>query len=83
MGRFVRKGEHGIPILAPIIVNNKDDDSIKMQQGYSGTSNLNKILIGFKVVYVFDVSQTEGEDLPEPPDWKNLVKNASLSQKLI
>ena len=83
LGRYVRKGENGIPILAPIIVNNKEDRPANFQQGFSGTSNLNKILIGFKVVYVFDISQTEGEDLPEAPNWKSPEKNASLSQKLI
>ena len=31
----------------------------------------NKLTLrGFKIVYVFDISQTDGEPLPEPPDWK-------------
>jgi len=37
---------------------------------------------GFKVVYVFDVSQTDGEPLPEPPEWKSPQKNAELNRKL-
>jgi len=28
-----------------------------------------KVVRYFKVVYVFDISQTEGEPLPDPPDW--------------
>ena len=49
MGRYVRKGETGIPILAPLLI--KDEDALEDGQ---------KKLIGFKVVYIFDVSQTDG-----------------------
>jgi len=72
MGRWVLKGEHGIPILAPVLVKDEDDDGLEM-----------KSLVGFKTVYVFDVSQTDGEDLPEVPDWKSPEKNEELNQKLI
>jgi len=69
MGRYVRKGEKGIPILAPLIVKQKD----KVDE---------KALIGFKVVYVFDQSQTEGEDIPEPA-WKSLGQDKVLADKLV
>jgi hypothetical protein len=55
MGRFVRKGEKGIAILAPIVGRRKseaaEDDS--------------KSVLGFRAAYVFDVAQTDGEPLPE------------------
>lgn len=72
LGRFVRNGEHGIAILAPIftIEINKDGDEEQR-------------LIGFKTVFVFDISQTDGEPLPEPPNWKSPQKNAELMDKLI
>ena len=73
MNRFVRKGEKGIPILAPILVREEQQDNEGTQQ----------FLRGFKVVYVFDVSQTEGEPLPEPPDWKSPEKNEELAGRLI
>ena len=72
MGRFVRKGEHGIPILAPIFSTITNDKGEEEQR-----------LVGFKVVYVFDVSQTAGEPLPEPPDWKSPEKNAELQEKIM
>jgi antirestriction protein ArdC len=72
MERYVRKGEHGIPILAPIITTATNDIGIEEQH-----------LVGFKVVYVFDVSQTDGEPLPEPPNWKSPEKNAELQNSLI
>lgn len=49
--RFVKKGEHGIAILAPIIKKVEDDD---------GTE---EVVRWFKVVYVFDYAQTDGEPL--------------------
>lgn len=72
MGRYVKKGEKGIPILAPILFKEDPDDP-----------DSENILRGFKVVYVYDVSQTDGEDLPEPPNWKSLEKNKELEGKLI
>ena len=56
LGRFVKKGEKGIMILAPIArrkAENPDDDE----------KNSSRIS-GFRPAYVFDVSQTDGQDLP-------------------
>jgi len=58
-GRFVRKGEKGIAILAPMFFK----DKTKIADGSDkGTKR-----IWFKVVYVFDISQTDGTALPELP----------------
>lgn len=69
MNRFVKKGEKGIAILAPMIGKRKDcSDSTecKSQAVHQDDSeSKNKVLYGFRVVYVFDVSQTEGQELPE------------------
>lgn len=54
LGRSVKKGEKGIGILAPCTFKREQED---------GTTRM--VLGGFRVVYVFDVSQTEGEELPE------------------
>lgn len=70
--RYVRRGEKGIPILAPILVAEDPD-----------APNSPLVLRGFKTVYVFDIAQTEGEPLPEPPDWKSPEKNLELQEKLI
>jgi len=72
LGRFVKKGERGIPIFAPLI-HKEDLDK--------DTSP--KVLYGFRIVYVFDVSQTDGQPLPPVPDWKSPEKNAELNEKLI
>ena len=62
LGRRVNKGEKGIRILAPMtgIRRKKDDEAAKDVR----TQN-RSVLVGFRSVYVFDVSQTEGLELPE------------------
>ena len=67
--RFVRKGEKGIAILAPMIGKRKKDSKPttepKAQVEKSTDGEDSKALFGFRVVHVFDVSQTDGEDLPD------------------
>ena len=72
LNRFVKRGERGIPIFAPMIhIEDPDNEDSP------------KVLHGFRVVYVFDVSQTDGEPLPPVPNWKSPEKNAELNEKLI
>ena len=54
LGRTVIKGQKGIGIIAPMIGKKEEAESTD-----------EKRVFGFKVVHVFDVSQTEGDDLPE------------------
>lgn len=72
LGRNVKKGEHAIVILAPLLHKELDVDGKE-------TTHLR----GFKSVRVFDVAQTEGLELPLPPDWKSPQKNVELQKKLI
>lgn len=62
LGRSVKKGEKGIRILAPIIgVRRKKDEEAEKDI----TKQNKAVLVGFRSTYVFDVSQTEGAELPE------------------
>jgi antirestriction protein ArdC len=62
LGRYVRKGEKGIRILAPLIGSRRKKD----EAGNTERDKPNEpILVGFRAVYVFDISQTEGKPLPE------------------
>jgi antirestriction protein ArdC len=60
LGRHVKRGEKGIPILAPCPIKKKVEDE-------TGEEKDAIVQTLFKVVYVFDVSQTEGDPLPEAP----------------
>lgn len=60
MGRFVKKGEKGIVIIAPMIFKNSDTKSVNPQSAEDDP------IVRFRAVHVFDISQTEGDPLPEP-----------------
>jgi hypothetical protein len=65
MGRFVKRGERGIQILAPMIGHRRRNTEPAQNTDADGNTKQPPVLIGFRAVYVFDVAQTEGEDLPE------------------
>lgn len=64
LGRFVKKGEKGIQILAPMMGHRRRKDETN-QTSSQDDARPQPVLIGFRAVYVFDVVQTEGADLPE------------------
>ena len=61
LGRYVKKGEKGIQILAPVIGHRRKKVTAEQEPDTKPAS----VLIGFRAVYVFDLSQTDGADLPE------------------
>ena len=72
-GRTVKKGEHGIMILAPVMGSrliNQDrlnPDTHQPIIGPDGEPEKEPVFVpyrSFRVAYVFDVSQTEGRELP-------------------
>lgn len=58
LGRFVKKGEKGIVIIAPMVLRRQDEEA--------KDGDMPESILRFRGVYVFDVSQTDGEPLPEP-----------------
>ena len=58
LGRHVKKGEHGVKILAPVAVRRSDREDAEDEP---------QTVTRFRVVTVFDISQTEGDPLPEHP----------------
>lgn len=67
LGRFVKKGEKGIGILAPIIRQGAKADE-EQGEGLELTAKGPRRLAGFRGATVFDVAQTDGEPLPEAPE---------------
>jgi hypothetical protein len=61
LGRSVMAGQKGIRILAPIVGVRRKKDS-EAQKDI--TKQNERVLLGFRNAYVFDVSQTDGVDLP-------------------
>ena len=61
LGRSVKAGQKGIRILAPIVgVRRKNQEDAEKDI----TKQNERVLVGFRNAYVFDVSQTDGVDLP-------------------
>ncbi len=61
LGRHVRKGESGIAILAPCLYRaSKTDDA-----GADDATEAKRVLRGFRIAYVWDVAQTDGEPLAD------------------
>jgi hypothetical protein len=61
LGRRVKRGEKGIAILAPMIARKRGEET----NNTDANSNGQRPLLGFRRVYVWDESQTEGAPLPE------------------
>jgi antirestriction protein ArdC len=57
LGRFVKKGEKGIMILVPILR--------RKAENFEDEEKESPHIAGFRAAYVFDVSQTDGQDLPQ------------------
>ncbi|MEH6908243.1 ArdC-like ssDNA-binding domain-containing protein [Neobacillus drentensis] len=74
-GRFVKKGAKAIKILAPLIRKKKEDNS-KNQEG-------KKEIYGFRYVNIFDVSSTEGKELPDADAVKKLKGGGEWEKSLL
>ncbi|MCA9280901.1 MAG: DUF1738 domain-containing protein [Phycisphaeraceae bacterium] len=59
LGRAVKRGEKGIAIFAPMLLRPKQTPQLENAEQDRDTPQLR-----FRVVHVFDISQTEGEPLP-------------------
>ena len=73
LGRRVRKGERGIAILAPCLyrVDTAEDGEPRADEpdrepsSASGDGKPRRVPRGFRVVYVFDIAQTDGDPVPD------------------
>ncbi len=56
LGRFVKKGEKGIMILAPALRRKEEENEEPIET--------TPAVAGFRSAYVFDITQTDGKELP-------------------
>jgi antirestriction protein ArdC len=73
LGRQVKRGEKGIAILVP--------HKVKIEPEEKGQDPV-YIVRNFGVGYVFDVKQTDGEDLPVPPMPERLTSESEAGTAL-
>jgi hypothetical protein len=85
LGRSVEKGQHGYAVLAPCrydrrVAVDPDGNTRKLTTDEAPapgeTVDSRKVLAGFRIETVFDVSQTSGAEVPEPPRPKLLQGEA-------
>jgi hypothetical protein len=89
--RQVKRGEKGIAILAPCVYksqkgedHDETTDSVPSMLRDTEEKNLQvREIHSFRVVYVFDVLQTEGEPLAECPAWRDHEKDKELESALL
>lgn len=60
VGRFVKKGEKGIVIFAPMRLKKRS-----AKETVSDAATDDDFILRFRAVHVFDVAQTDGEPLPD------------------
>lgn len=63
LGRYVKKGEEGIMILAPLF-RRRTNESNEAENANLDSSD-SRTLTGFRAVYVFDESMTGGNPVPQ------------------
>ena len=76
LGRFPAKGSHALRVFAPIEWNvacNESDDGARWN---AKRKRWERKVRSFKLVPVFDVSQTDGDELPEAPAPAELEGNS-------
>ena len=71
LGRRVKRGEKGIMILAPMVGRKRkygeeqNESDAQQADAENAENRSNGQRVGFRAVYVWDVLQTEGKDLPQ------------------
>jgi antirestriction protein ArdC len=83
LGRFVKKGEKGIMILAPIVRRKAQNDEEVPEE-------VSRPIAGFRAAFVFDISQTDGKELPQigtvqgdPREHTERLRSFALAQAII
>lgn len=88
LGRYVSKGEKGLKILAPVIskvqMEKIDPQTQKPKVDENGKviTESKDVRTGFRPVSVFDVSQTEGKEIPNVRDFisRNMENDEYVSE---
>lgn len=83
LGRKIKKGEKGIQILAPVTHRRTVKQKITEDDGSETVEEKEVKWMSFRVVYTFDVSQTEGEELPSIMTKNELTDDVENYEELL
>ena len=85
LGRYVKKGSKGLAILAPCIKKVevfKEPENKSEYHDQEGEKETRSELVGFRVAYVYDISQTDGSDEAVPVLVKGLAGNSETEKEI-
>lgn len=85
LGRYVKKGATGLAILAPCykkVEEFKEPENASVYQDKEAQKETKRILAGFKVTYVYDISDTDGSDEYIPVLVKGLAGNSEAEREI-
>lgn len=85
LGRFVKKGSKGIGILCPCIrkvETFKEPSDTNVYNDKEAEKEIKKVISGFRVGYVYDLSDTDGDDSQLPVLVTGLLGNADEEKAL-
>ena len=92
--RQVKRGEKGIKIIAPVPIREKEEvekfdpetnEPVLRPDGQPETEEVEHVIPRFRVATVFDISQTQGDPLPEldAPELMGSVENFDIFMEAI
>lgn len=85
MNRYVKKDEKGIGILCPCIKKIEkfvEPDNVSVYNEQEAQKEEKKIISGFRIGYVFDIAQTDGDDSKLPVLVSGLQGNSRQEQAI-
>jgi len=86
-GRVVKRGERGIAIFAPVIIRvpkaeyrvGRNSEASEQDADALPEPEKEEALVGYRIVHVFDISQTEGKPLAVPEIDMHVPENQNAS----
>jgi len=85
LGRYVKKGSKGLAILAPCfrkVEEFKEPENKAEYQYAEAEKEMKRVLSGFKITYVYDISSTDGSDEYLPILVKGLAGNSQQEKEI-
>ena len=85
LGRYVKKGSKGLAILAPCIRKVevfKEPENKNLYHDEEAEKEVKKVLSGFRIAYVYDIADTDGDDSMLPVLVTGLAGNGEQEKEI-
>ena len=85
LGRYVKKGSKGLAILAPCIRKVevfKEPENKNLYHDEEAEKEIRKVVSGFRIAYVYDIADTDGDDSMLPVLVTGLAGNSEQEKEI-